>query len=73
MAWLCKISYEFEFQRQVYFVYTELYKQSSFPKRAVELDFNLCAGQEIGKVVRDIFLLHLHSLDLWCQVTLKYN
>lgn len=32
------------------FLYTELYQKVSFPRKAIDIEFDLCAGVELGKV-----------------------
>ena len=44
------------------FLYTELYQQTSFPRRAIEVDYELCYAAELGKV----------KLQEWSSVDLFY-
>ena len=33
------------------FLYTELYQKVSFPRKAIDIEFDLCGGVELGKVM----------------------
>ena len=48
------------------FLYTELYQKVSFPRKAIDIEFDLCNGVELGK---EIFGMDVIYKDNWVDVS----
>lgn len=51
-------------KKHVTFLYSELFQQVSFPKKAIDIEFDLCMGDELGL---ELFYLDVIFKDYWVK------